>query len=138
MSEQKRSRTHQARTKAKELAKPSAKELVRPSAPSVPPTTSPANAAAQTAGPTVAPRAVQRQGDEAPHDPQGKSVFPLDAFTGTAIRALRAQLTCTTELSAEWYKLLLVASWSTSQAWLALRTRNLRSEACHSEPGTTI
>ena len=43
---------------------------------------------------------------------------PPGALAGSALRTLQAQLTCTAELSAGWYKLMLAASHSASQLWL--------------------
>ena len=92
MSEQKRGRTRQADRKA-------TRQLAKPPAPPVPPAGLPSAAAAETAALTVAPRARE------------------EALTGPSVRALRAHLTFTAELSAEWCRLLLVASRSACLRW---------------------
>ena len=94
MSEQKRNRTPGKRTAA------------APAKPPVPPRPLPA-AVAPVATPAAVPVAAP-------------AVVPVPpgALAGSVLRTLQAQLTCTAELSAGWYKLMLAASHSASQLWL--------------------
>ena len=94
MSERKRNRTPGKRTQAASAKPP------------VPPRPLPA-AAAPVATPAAVPVAAP-------------AVVPVPpgALAGSALRTLQAQLTCTAELSAGWYKLMLAASHSASQLWL--------------------
>ena len=75
----------------------------------------------QKKSPLAVPRAVLPRADEAPPDPQNKPVFPTEVLMGSALRALRAQLSCTVELNAEWSRMLFAASRRASQLWLGNR-----------------
>ena len=102
MSEQKRNRTPGKRT-ASASAKPPVPPRPLPAAATPVATAAAALVATPAAVPVAAPAVVP---------------VPPGALAGSALRTLQAQLTCTAELSAGWYKLMLAASHSASQLWL--------------------
>ena len=109
MSERKRNRTPGKRTQAAS-AKPPVPPRPLPAA-AAPVATPAAKVAAPAAVPVATLAAV-------PVAAPAVVPVPPGALAGSALRTLQAQLTCTAELSAGWYKLMLAASHSASQLWL--------------------